>query len=32
MLFAVLFVAACSLSYTLFEQLSRNHTLLTDKE
>lgn len=32
MLFAMLFVAACSLSYTLFEQLSRNHTLLTDKE
>ncbi|MEX0738347.1 MAG: MauE/DoxX family redox-associated membrane protein [Pseudohongiella sp.] len=32
MVFAVLFVAACSLSYTLFEQLSRNHTLLTDKE
>ena len=32
MLFAVLFVAACSLSYSLFEQLSRNHTLLTHKE
>lgn len=32
MLFAVLFVAACTLSYTLFEQLSRNQTLLTDKE
>jgi hypothetical protein len=32
MLFAVLFVAACSFSYSMFEQLSRNHTLLTDKE
>jgi hypothetical protein len=32
MVFAALFVAACSLSYSLFEQLSRNHTLLTDKE
>lgn len=32
MLFAVLFVAALSLSYTMLEQLSRNHTLLTSKE
>ncbi|WP_339858237.1 MauE/DoxX family redox-associated membrane protein [Pseudohongiella acticola] len=32
MLFAVLFVAACSFSYSMFEQLSRNHTLLIDKE
>lgn len=32
MLFAGLFVAACSLSYSMFEQLSRNHTLLTHKE
>lgn len=32
MLFAVLFVAAISLSYTMLEQLSRNHTLLTSKE
>lgn len=31
-LFAVLLVAAISLSYTMFELLSRNHTLLTNKE
>lgn len=32
LLFAVLFVAAGALSYSMFEQLSRNHTLLTHKE
>ncbi|MGM0634212.1 MAG: MauE/DoxX family redox-associated membrane protein [Pseudomonadota bacterium] len=32
MLFAVLFVAAISLSYTMLEQLSRNHSLLMSKE
>lgn len=32
MLFAVLLVAALSLSYTMLEQLSRNHTLLMSKE
>ena len=32
MLFAILFVAAISLSYTMLEQLSRNHSLLTSKE
>lgn len=32
MLFAVLFVAAISLSYMMLEQLSRNHTLLMNEE
>jgi hypothetical protein len=31
-LFAVLFVAACALCYTMMEQLFRNHNLLTYKE
>lgn len=31
-LFAVLFVAACALCYTMMEQLFRNHNLLTHKE
>ena len=32
MLFALLFVVLCSLSYTMMEHLSRNHNLLTHKE
>jgi positive regulator of sigma E activity len=32
MLFALLFVVICSLSYTMMEHLSRNHNLLTHKE
>ena len=32
MLFALLFVAICSLGYTMMEHLSRNHNLLTHKE
>jgi len=32
MLFAVLFVVICAMSYTMMEHLSRNHNLLTHKE